>query len=446
MSDVSSHKTPSFFDAFLPICTLIVLLAASVFLFGDNSSYGPNQIALLFCAGIAIIIGIKNGYKWKELEQAIINGIALSLGAIIILLVVGALIGTWLLSGTVPTLIYYGLQLIDPSWFYPASCILCALVAMSIGSSWTTAATVGVALMGIGEGMGLSAGITAGAVISGAYFGDKLSPLSETTNLAPAVAGTDLFTHIHHMLWTTVPSFVIAVIVFTVLGLSSDVADQSSTIAQYSQVIEQNFNIGFVMLIPLFILLAMAIKKMPAFPAIFIGAILGGIWALVFQPDVLAKLNGENNSVVDQIALVWNTMHGGVTIETGHESITKLLSNSGMGGMLNAMWLIFCALTFGAVMERIGLLRKIVGGILSLAKSTGSMITSTILTSLGTNLMTADQYIAIVMPGRMFKEEFERRGLDSVNLFSCVRRWWYHYQSIDPLEYLWRIHGRGIGY
>ena len=215
MSDVSSHKSPSWFDALLPIVILISLLAASVYLFADDSSYGPNQIALMICAGVAIIVGLKNGYKWKELEEAIVNGISLSLGAILILLVVGSLIGTWLLAGTVPTLIYYGLQLINPSWFYPATCILCGVVAMSIGSSWTTAATVGVALMGVGDGMGLSAGVTAGAVISGAYFGDKLSPLSETTNLAPAVAGTDLFTHIHHMLWTTVPSFVIAIIIFT---------------------------------------------------------------------------------------------------------------------------------------------------------------------------------------------------------------------------------------
>lgn len=417
MSDeVNKPKLPSMTDALIPILTLIVLLAASVMLFGDDSSYGANQIALLICAGVALIIGVKNGHKWKDLEQAIIKGISVSLGAILILLVVGSLIGTWLLSGTVPTLIYYGLQLIDPAWFYPATCILCALVAMSIGSSWTTAATVGVALMGVGEGMGLSPAVTAGAVISGAYFGDKLSPLSETTNLSPAVAGTDLFTHIHHMLWTTVPSFVIAVIIFTVIGLTNDVSGQADKIAQYSDILAQKFNIGFMMLIPLFVLLAMAIKKVPAFPAVFIGALLGGVWAVIFQQDLIATLNGDANKAVDQLALVWTTLHAGVEIDAGNESLTKLLSGGGMVNMLNATWLIFSALTFGSVMEHIGALRRIVASILSYAKSTGSMITSTILTAFGTNLITADQYISIVMPGRMYKQEYESRGLHNVNL------------------------------
>jgi NhaC family Na+:H+ antiporter len=308
------------------------------------------------------------------------------------------------------------MQVISPDWFYPATCILCALVAMSIGSSWTTAATVGVALMGVGEGMGLSPAVTAGAVISGAYFGDKLSPLSETTNLAPAIAGTDLFSHIHHMLWTTVPSFVIALIIFTVMGLTEDVVGQVAKIEEYSVLLQQQFEIGFVILIPLFVLLIMAIKKMPAFPAVFIGALLGGVWALLFQQDLIASLLNDKNSVVDQIALVWTTMHAGVEINTGDPVLSKLLSGGGMEKMLNTTWLIFTALTFGSVMEKVGLLRKIVEVILSYAKSTGSMITSTICTCIGTNLIAADQYIAIVMPGRMYKEEFERRGLDPVNL------------------------------
>ena len=275
MSDVTSHKKPSLLDAFVPLILLVIMLSASVLLFGSDSSFGPNQIALLLCAGVVIIIGLKNGHGWKTLEQAMVNGIALSLGAILILLVVGALISTWMLSGTVPTMIYYGLQVLSPEWFYPATCILCAIVAMSIGSSWTTAATVGVALLGVASGMGLSPAITAGAIISGAYFGDKLSPLSETTNLAPAVAGTNLFTHIHHMLWTTVPSFVLAVIIFTFIGFSEEVAGNSDSIARYAEVLQAKFNIGFAMLIPLFALLAMAIKKVPAFPAVFIGALLG---------------------------------------------------------------------------------------------------------------------------------------------------------------------------
>ncbi len=416
MSHIKTPKAPTILDALIPLIILITLLSTSVYLFGSDSSYGPNQIALLIAAGAALIVGLKNGYQWFELEESIVKGISLSLGAIMILLVVGSLIGTWMLAGTVPTLIYYGLQVINPSWFYPACCILCAIVAMSIGSSWTTAATVGVALMGVSEGMGLSAAITAGAVISGAYFGDKLSPLSETTNLAPAIAGSNLFAHIQHMLWTTVPSFILAVIIFTVIGLTSDVSGQSEQIAKFSNILQSNFNIGITTLVPLFVLLALAIKKMPAFPAVFIGALLGGLWAVLFQQDLIAAMNEGKNGFTAQLSLVWTTMHSGVKMDVGNESLNSLLSRGGMASMMNTTWLIITALTFGGVMEKVGLLRKIVEIILHAAKSTGSMITSTILTCVGTNLITADQYMAIVMPGRMYKEEFERRGLDSVNL------------------------------
>lgn len=416
---MSQHKTPrvpSLIDALIPLIVLIALLSASVAWFGNDSSSGPNQIALLLAAGVALIIGLKNGYQWAELEKAMVKGISLSLGAILILLVVGSLIGMWLLSGTVPTLIYFGLKVISPSWFYPATCILCGIVAMSIGSSWTTAATIGVALMGVGGGLGLSPAVTAGAVISGAYFGDKLSPLSETTNLAPAVAGADLFSHIHHMLWTTVPSFVLAIILFSVLGLTEDVTVQPGKIAEYSAILEQKFNIGLLMLVPLVILLGMAIKKVPAFPAVFIGSLLGGVWAVIFQQPLITELNQGDGSMAAQIKLLWHTMHSGVNIQTNDPKLTDLLSGGGMSGMLTTIWLIVCALAFGAVMEKVGLLRKFVDIILKAAKSTGSLISSTILTCFGTNLIAADQYMAIVMPGRMYKEEFERRGLSSVNL------------------------------
>ena len=235
-------KQTSFLDALIPITVLVCLLGAAVYLFGDNSSSGPNQIALLFATFTAALIGLKNGYTWKKLEQAMIEGITLSLGAIIILLMVGALIGTWLLSGTVPTLIYYGLQIINPSWFYAASCLICGIVAMSIGSSWTTAATIGVALLGVATGLGLEQVVTAGAVISGAYFGDKLSPLSETTNLAPAVAGADLFEHIHHMLWTTVPSFIIALIIFIFMGFNAGGSAEAGRIDEIVNLLEQNLS------------------------------------------------------------------------------------------------------------------------------------------------------------------------------------------------------------
>ncbi|MBU2968494.1 Na+/H+ antiporter NhaC [Pseudoalteromonas sp. C2R02] len=410
-------KQAHFFDALLPILILITLLGSSVYLFGDNSSYGPNQIALLFSSGIAILIGLKNGYKWADLESAMIKGITLSLGAILILFMVGALIGTWLLSGTVPTLIYYGLQLINPSWFYAASCILCGIVAMSIGSSWTTAATIGVALLGVAAGLGLNEAVTAGAVISGAYFGDKLSPLSETTNLAPAVAGSDLFSHIHHMMWTTVPSFIIALIIFTFLGFNAGNVTDSARIDQINGILQSNFDISFIMLVPLAVLLTLALKKMPAFPAVAIGALLGAVWALIFQQDLItSQLAADQNAIIGTIKIVWGAFFDGFSVLTGDEKMDKLLSGGGMSSMLNTTWLIMMALMFGAVMEKVGLLEVFVRSILKIAKSTGSLIASTVATCIGTNMIAADQYMAIVMPGRMFKEEYQKRGLAPVNL------------------------------
>ena len=412
-----SEKQPSFLDAAIPLVVLIVLLSASVYLFADNSSYGPNQIALFMATAVAVVIGLKNGYRWSVIEKAMVKGISLSLGAVLILLSVGALIGTWMLSGTVPTLIYYGLQILSPSWFYAASCLLCGIVAMSIGSSWTTAATIGVALIGVAAGLGLSAAITAGAIVSGAYFGDKLSPLSETTNLAPAVAGADLFDHIRHMLWTTIPSFVLALLLFTVIGFNSDVSADLARIDEISTVLHQNFAISVWALVPLLVLLAMAVKKVPAFPTVFIGALLGAVWAVLFQQELLGRLIDVNVPVALGITkLIWHTLHAGFTIDTGNAGLNDLLSGGGMSGMLNTIWLVFSAMMFGATIEKIGLLRKFVTSILFFAKSTGSLITSTIATCFVTNVLTADQYMSIVMPGRMFKEEYERRNLAPVNL------------------------------
>ena len=407
----------SFIDALIPISVLICLLGAAVYLFGDSSSSGPNQIALLFATFTAALIGLKNGYTWKKLEDAMIEGITLSLGAILILLMVGALIGTWLLSGTVPTLIYYGLQVIDPSWFYAASCLICGIVAMSIGSSWTTAATIGTALLGVATGLGLDSVVTAGAVISGAYFGDKLSPLSETTNLAPAVVGADLFEHIHHMLWTTVPSFIIALIIFIVMGFNASAANEAGRIDEITLILEQNFNIGLEMLVPLIVLLVLAIRKMPAFPAISIGAVIGAVWAMLFQSDLIAsQIDVSQGQLVGYFKLIWATFFDGFNIITGDEKMDSLLSGGGMAGMLTTTWLIMTALMFGAIMEKTGLLDIFVKSILKIAKSTGSLITATIATCIGTNVIAADQYIAIVVPGRMYKDEYEKRGLKPVNL------------------------------
>lgn len=410
-------REASLADAIVPIVLLIVLLGSSVALFGDSSSYGPNQIALLVAMGIAAIIGMKNGYSWQDIEDGIVKGISRSLGAILILLAVGSLIGTWMLSGTVPTLIYYGLELLNPSMFYAATCLICAIVAMSIGSSWTTAATVGVALMGIAAGMGMSEAITAGAVVSGAYFGDKISPLSETTNLAPAIAGTNLFEHIQYMLWTTIPSIILALIIFTLIGFGAETTDTSTRIAEMQALLAEEFTLGLHLLIPLVILLTLAIKKMPAFPAVSIGALVGGVWAALFQPELVMGMAGEQDGqVIGMLKVIWTALFDGVSFSTSSDSLNELLSRGGMSSMLVTIWLIMCAMTFGSVLEKVGLLKRVVSTILKGAKSAGDMITRTILTSFGTNLITADQYMAIVMPGRMYKNEFEKRGLDQLNL------------------------------
>lgn len=444
---------PSMLDAFLPVISLVALLATAVVYFGNDSSYGPNQIALLLAMGIAVVIGIKNGHKWHDIEKAIINGISLSLGAVLILLAVGSLIGTWLLSGTVPTMIYYGLQILDPSWFYAAACIICGIVALSIGSSWTTAATIGVALIGIAQGLSLDPAITAGAVISGAYFGDKISPLSETTNLAPAVAGSELFAHIRYMFWTTIPSISTAIVLFLILGLSEETTATTSSISDLSNQLSQQFNISLFNLIPLAILLFLAIKKVPAFPAVAIGALMGGLWAVLFQQELIIRLANDNTSVLTaNIKVVWTAFFDGVSIATGNTELDKLLSGGGMSKMLNTIWLIMSALSFGAVLEHLGMLRKFVSAILAAAKSTGSLIASTVATCIGTNLITADQYMAIVMPGRMYKEEYQRRGLhplvlsrtleDSGTITSPLIPWntcgayMYSVLLVNPLDYI----------
>ena len=453
MSNNSTIKNPSFIDAMIPLLVMISMLTAAVLYFGDNSSYGPNQIALLMATGVSLIIGFKNGHNWISMEKAIVNGISISLGAILILLAVGSLIGTWLLAGTVPTMIYFGLQILDPQWFYPAACIICGLVSMSIGSSWTTAATIGVALIAVATGLGLSPEITAGAVISGAYFGDKISPLSETTNLAPAVAGSELFEHIRYMLWTTIPSIATALVIFVFLGISEDITDSSANVIRINELLEQHFYISVFNLIPLVVLLALAIKKVPAFISIAIGAIVGAIWAVLFQQDFIMSLAGEGvDTLTANITIVWTAFFDGVSLDSGNEKLDSLISRGGMSSMLNTVWLIMCALTFGAVLEHLGILRKIMSVILSKVHSTGGLIASTVATCIGTNAVTADQYMAIVMPGRMYKEEYERRGLDPVvlsrtledsgTLTSPLMPWntcgayMYSVLAVNPLDYI----------
>ena len=325
-------KAPTLLDALIPVLFLVSLLTLSVYLYGDDSSYGANQIALILAAGLAAIIGVKNGHGWKVIEEGIVTGISTALGAILILLAVGSLIGTWILAGTVPTMIYYGLQIMHPSFFYVSACLICILVSVSIGSSWTTAGTIGVALIGISQGLGLSLEMTAGAIISGAYFGDKMSPLSDTTNLAPAVAGTELFAHIRHMVWTTTPSIVIALLLYLIIGLAQAGDSGSIALDETLAILDTHFVISLWALLPLVLVLVMAAKGLPAFPTIMIGAIVGGVFAAILQPDAIARFVGAgagDNAVITTIKGVWQALFNGFTIDTGNAAVNDLLSRGG---------------------------------------------------------------------------------------------------------------------
>ena len=411
-------RAPSMLQAVAPLLLLAALLALSVYLYGDESSYGANQIVLLLATGVAALIGLRNGLAWADIQEAMVHGVSLATSAMFILLGVGALIGTWILSGTVPTLIHYGVQLMDPSWFYPAACLVCALTALAIGSSWTVAGTLGVALVAVAQGLGLSVEITAGAIISGAYFGDKMSPLSDTTNLAPAAAGSDLFAHVRHMTWTTFPSLALALVGFTLLGIGAEARSAEAGLGDLSAVLRSQFGIGIHLLLPLVVVFVLAIRRFPAFPTIAVGALLGALFAVLFQPEQTIRIAADAE-LARPLALLsgaWKALFAGYVSETGNTAADELLSRGGMVSMLNTIWLILSAMAFGAVMERTGLLERLIRSVLKAAKSTGSLIAATLATAFGTNVVAADQYLAIVLPGRLFRPEYARRGLDPVNL------------------------------
>lgn len=403
--------------ALIPILFLVTLLACSVYLFGADSSYGANQIALLMAACVAAMVGRRVGLSWREAQAGMLEGIAVGLAPILILLAVGMLIGSWILCGTVPAMIYYGVQVLNPGYFYAASAAICAIVAISIGSSWTVAGTLGIGLMGIAASFELSPAITAGAIVSGAYFGDKLSPLSDTTNLAAAVTGVDLFDHVRHMLWTTLPAFALALIIFAFLG-SAD-ASTPSEIAELQQAISNEFNIGLHLLLPLLLMLALVFRRVTAYPAIVISALAGAAFALVFQPDAVIRLAGDSEHLSRGFALfkgVWISLVNGYASSSENTFLHELLSKGGMSSMLNTVWLIICALALGGVLERTGILTYLLQLALRGVRSAGSLITVIVLTCFGTNVLTADQYISIALPGRMYKGEFQRFGLSRLNL------------------------------
>lgn len=405
-------RSPSLLDALLPIGVLVVLLSLSVYLFGDGSSSGPNQIALMSAAFVAGLVGLKNGLRWSEIEEGILAGIHMAMKANLILLAVGALIGTWILAGTVPTMIWFGLKLISAEYFYVTSCLICALTALSIGSSWTVAGTLGIGLMGVAAGLGLDPAITAGAIISGAYFGDKLSPLSDTTNLAPAAAGADLFAHIRNMLRTTVPALLIALAIFFTLGQQASAEHDTGRISEVLAALEAQFRLGWHLLLPVAFLLLLAVRQWAAFPAVFLAALVGALFAIAFQPDVMARLADPSAGALAPLKTVWNALFAGYESASGNAELDGLLSKGGMASMLTTVWLIICAMCFGGVLERLGLLQSA----LRLVRSDSGLVASTITTTIGTNVITADQYIALVLPGRMYRAEYEARDLPPTSL------------------------------
>lgn len=408
----NTKRTPTLLQAFIPIIVLITLLVLNRIIYGDNTLGGSNQMTLLFSAAVAAIIAGKIGYKWEEIFEGILKSISSAMPALIILLIIGALAGTWLLSGIVPAMIYYGLEVLNPSIFLFATCIVCAVVSLATGSSWSTIATVGIALLGIGKAYGLGEGLIAGAIISGAYFGDKMSPLSDTTNLAPAMAGTDLITHIKYMMYTTIPSFSITLILFLFIGFSGAGGSNSDDIVQLQLALQEKFNINpWLFLVPVGVIF-MIIKKVPAVPALLAGAILGGVFGIIFQPNIIESVAGiSDDFITASYKAVVDAMTTDISVTTSNEMINELLSTGGMAGMLNTIWLIICAMSFGGAMEATGMLRKITGSIIGYIKSDGGLIASTAGSSLFFNLTASDQYLAIVVPGKMFAEEFKERKL-----------------------------------
>jgi len=412
---MNNKKTP-YLLALSPIILLIVLLAYNVILYGDNSLSGANQIALMISSAVTIIIGMRFGVSWKSILDGISQSISSTTSAMIILLLIGALAGTWLLSGIIPSMIYYGLQVLNPKIFLFATVIISAVVSLATGSSWSTIATIGIALLGIGQALGLNVGVIGGAIISGAYFGDKMSPLSDTTNLAPAMTGTDLFTHIKYMTYTTVPSFIITLIIFIAIGYSYQ-SIESHNINDILNAIINSFNItGWLFLAPV-VVIFLIIKKIPAIPALFIGILLGGITAIIFQPEVIKEISNSNNLTIKSIYIsLINAMASSIEIKTNNEMVNSLLSTSGMNGMLNTIWLIICGMTFGGSMEATGLLNRIAEPVIKYSKSTGSLVSTTAGTCLFFNITTSDQYLSIIVPGRMFADAYKEKGLAPENL------------------------------
>lgn len=411
-------KKISLFQSLLPIVILVAILALNVDLYGDNATSGPNQFALILGGVIAALVGFSNKIPYEKMMDTVADNIKSTSSAIFILLMVGALAGTWLVSGIIPTMIYYGLELLNPTFFLVSAVIISSIISLATGSSWTTTATIGIALMGIGKALGLPMGMIAGAVLSGAYFGDKMSPLSDTTNLAPAMAGTDVFTHVRYMMFTTIPTMTITLILFLILGFNhegTELQDASELLLS----IKQTFNVTPLLFIVPVLVIVMIVKKAKPLTALFIGTVLAAIFAIIFQPDIVMHL-GDAKTLTFNSAYkgVMNAITNSVYIPSGNKILdeNELFSAGGMAGMISTIWLILCAMFFGGIMQAIGALQKISDSLLSVAKSTFGLFASTTATCIFFNGTASDQYLAIVVPGKMYQKAFQDKGLAPENL------------------------------
>lgn len=406
------------FVALIPVIFLIVMLSFNVSaVFGDDAISGSNQIILILSGALTIGLSMLTGGSFETIINGISKNIKDTTKAILILLLIGALAGSWLISGIIPAFIYYGLQILNASFFLPACVIICAAVSLATGSSWSTSATVGIALVAIGKAMGIDTAMIAGAVISGAYFGDKLSPLSDTTNLAPAMAGAELFSHIRYMMLTTIPSIVITFIIFIVLSLSMTPENNIAQVEVITQELNTLFNVTPILFLAPAITIFLIVKKTDALIAILAGTLIGGLFAVIFQPEIIKSIAGiSDNYAKAAYKAIMLAFYSKVEITSNNKELADLLSSKGMSGMLGTVWLIISAMVFGGAMEASGFLQIITGKLVKIANSTASLIGTTLATCGFLNITASDQYLAIVVPGRMFKDIYQKRGLAPENL------------------------------
>lgn len=391
-------KKPTLLVALIPIAFMVFALFVGIFVLGADP-----HIPLLLSAGVASIVALALGYKWNDIESGMLDAVRLAMQAIAILMVIGTIIGSWIAGGIVPTMIYYGLDILSPGYFLVAACAISCIVAIASGNSWTAAGTIGIAIMGIGHGLGMNPAMVAGAVISGVYFGDKISPLSETTNLAPGIVGAELFEHIKHMLYTTIPALAISLVIYAVMGIkfAGSGAEISEVKLLQSQLADIFTISPWLLIVPSFIIVMM-IFRIPALPGLVIGSMLGTITAVVVQKVPLG----------DAI----NILYYGYSIDTGIEIVDSLLNNGGIESVLYTVSLIIIAMCFGGVLEKTRIFETLVEAILKLAKSTGSLIATTVATCISANIVGCDQYLSIIVPGRMYAKEYDKRGLKPKNL------------------------------